>query len=548
LIATALAARLPAEGRSPIPTWPRDREDPPLKGAERPLVSFLLSGGVFRGVYQVGVLNALSEVELRPDIVAGASVGSIMGAMTAQVFCADGLSDRRRRIARLAATFLALDRLILSDRFADFIRTLTLRAAETRFSVRDADQAFRRYDGPGGSRYGEILRLVAAGLERLFYLSPYELNDLVRMVRTGQWHAVVQRVRAHVQEWLDRMGVGDQILGAEPLALLIIEHVLRPGGWLDPGWRGGPLAPEQVPFDAFLEPGGIYFLATTTNLSLGRLEVLGEQQLAGPETRATLLNGLLASSAFPGVFRPRKSWEVMPMTRHSHQYTDGGVMDNLPLDAVAQFLHAAAEGGLIAPRPLLAGDDVPHLLFSASLQELPPEPEPADLERYTQSWPEILVRARKLGYNKKLELYQETQRAMRSLYQGFGERPGWKPLDLEVLMVRPDWLCGTFAFHPMLGFRRARQGASIAHGCATTLRALARAEQAKPAWTRAWGVKLAAQADYPVPDPCWLRPGVTCPFARSALRDSGLPTETVNQLDTIYRTCLRHERGSIREG
>ena len=32
-----------------------------------------------------------------------------------------------------------------------------------------------------------------------------------------------------------------------------------------------------------------------------------------------------------------------------------------------------------------------------------------------------------------------------------------RPLEIEVLVVKPKWLCGTFAFHPMLGFRRELQ-------------------------------------------------------------------------------------------
>jgi predicted acylesterase/phospholipase RssA len=354
-------------------------------------------------------------------------------------------------------------------------------------------------------------------------------------------HRVYRLLHNHAEEWLNRMGVGDQILGAEPLALLIIEHVLRPAGLLQ--MPDGELPSDQVPFDAFIDQGGIYLLATTTNLTLGRLEILGEQQFAGPTSRAMLLDGLLASSAFPGVFRPRWSWEVMPMTRHRHQYTDGGVMDNLPLDAVAQFLNTVAGTDLIPARPQFEGMPVPHMLFSASLQERPPDPSAADLERYTRSWPEILERARKLGYNKKLELFQTTQRALRALWKDYGNVGTWEPLDLEVVMVRPAWLCGTFAFHPMLGFRRSRQAESIAHGCAGTLQELAQVQATQPDWTRAWGVNLDQPAGArPAADPCWLRPGITCPFSQTGLAAAALPGDTVDQLARIYHACLRNER------
>jgi hypothetical protein len=41
-----------------------------------------------------------------------------------------------------------------------------------------------------------------------------------------------------------------------------------------------------------------------------------------------------------------------------------------------------------------------------------------------------------------------------------------------VVTVKPEWLCSTFGFHPMLGFRRRKQAESIAHGCAMTLATL----------------------------------------------------------------------------
>ena len=52
-----------------------------------------------------------------------------------------------------------------------------------------------------------------------------------------------------------------------------------------------------------------------------------------------------------------------PAADSEARLADGGVMDNLPLDAVAQHLPLAAKVGLVRRRP-----EVPHLLFSASLE------------------------------------------------------------------------------------------------------------------------------------------------------------------------------------
>jgi predicted acylesterase/phospholipase RssA len=593
---------------SPTMVWPRARatsSSAPLVSSERPTVSLLFSGGVFRGVYLVGVLNALSEVELYPDVIAGASVGSITAAMVARAFQFRDLPQRRHRVAWLAATYLAVDRLILTDRFADFVRGVTVRAAATRFSLRQLDRALRRLDDGSSDRFNRELRSVMAGIERLTWVSPFELRDLVEAIRRERTGRTMKLLGRYFQELLDRSGVSNQVLGAEPLERLIAQWVLD-------GEGGRP----QVPFDVFLERGGVFFLATVTNLTRGRLEILGSQP-TNAGARPTLLDGLLASSAFPGVFRPRWSWEMHPQARSrvppaprsgsappgsadaagfsdhepdaADQYVDGGVMDNLPLDAVAEFLDAASRVGLTARRPRVEGRPVPHLLFGASLEVDLPELDRGALDRLRCYWPALWRRSKALGYNQKLTTYANTQQVMRGFaairpYPDFdpSEPPAAKrpfvPVDLEVVCVKPRWLCETFAFHPMLGFRREEQARSIAHGCASTLLELARyrytpalegevpngasteqteAERAEAHehWLEAWGVALAklpprtiAMRDEPfepvrgTAGDCWFRPGVRCPFAppdptRPAEGEPRLPEDTARAVGRIYHLC-----------
>lgn len=550
-------------------SWPQARPEDnmpppgqkagPCKG--RATVSFLFSGGVFRGVFQLGVLNALSEVGLRPDIVAGASVGSITAAMAARVFAgADGKAQvcsrdrRRRQIQRLAATYMAIDRLVLTDRFADFVRTQTVRAAQARFSLRQIDRVVRQYDQAQGGAYGREARLVMAGLERLFYVSPFELRDLLAALRLRQPDHVVKLLKDFAQEWLERGEVGHEVLGAEPLELLITEHVLRQNG-------GSRVEERNAPLDLFLEHG-IVLLATATNLTRGRLEILGER-VGNPEETVSLLQGLLASSAFPGVFRPRWSWEVTPGTERVELLADGGVMDNLPFDAVAQFLKTAVEAGRIVARPERAGKTTPHLLFSASLQEDPGTLSAAEARELMENWPRLLRRTRRLGYNQKLRLFENAQKAVRRIWKTGGESPGYQgfvPLDFEVLTVRPRWLCGTFAFHPMLGFRRLEQARSIAHGCASTLLHLdeLRALPTRKRWMEEWRIEIenlpevdqldgrehfdpVLAADPKKTGKCWFRPGHLCPFSRQALSADGLGDATVRELSQIHRVCGRPE-------
>lgn len=575
--------RVPTAARQAWPEWPRDAhvDLPPVtrtpgnparieqlsdwprprgghSGTERPLVSLLFGGGVFRGVFHMGVTNALSAMGLHPDVVAGSSVGSIVAAMIAQVF--SNPSARGRDIAHLAATFLSIDRLVLTDRFADFIRRLTLRAADTPIALRDLDQLFRRYDEGGAGAFNRRLRAVSAGIERLSYISPFELVELLRDVRTEKFAHFVSEIRLDVQDFLNRGGVGAEVLGSEPLVSLIEHHVLS-------GRRSQNRSIEDV-FESFRDCG-IYFLATATNLEAGRLEILGEPLLSSAK-EPSLRYGLLASSAFPAVFRPRQSWEIFRRSNTAHQYIDGGVIDNLPLDAVAQFLDRAsrAKEGAIARRPKvqLAGEqnkrDVPHLIFTASLEVDPAVRRDANIGNCL----EISKRARTFKYNRKIDAFASTQADLRLLH---GFYPDSNLLDLYVMTVKPKWLCSTFGFHPMLGFRRRKQKQSIAHGCASTFATvfeMQKTNEDASHWLRAWGattelaidpktIQFRTREGEPVKEPvhrgtytleparsrkngdCWFRTGVACPFSRAKLRESQVAASKLDELEEIYWLC-----------
>jgi len=568
--------RWPAKGETSWDTGSRGRVDPPLDerkkavlsalqssgskwpvdrngqvGGQRATVSLLFGGGVFRGVYLLGVLNALNEARMKPDLVAGASVGSITAAMAARVFSHEGEAERVHGIRELAATYLALDRLILTDRFSDLVRTLTVRGAQARFSFSDADRAFRRYDADRGHRHSEGTRAVIAGIERLLWISPFELLALVRALRLGDSRKTEGLLRLYFQEILDRSGVRSEVLGSEPLQLLIREHVLRGE---DPQETRQNARTAQ--FDAFLPE--IVFLATATDLDRGRLEVLGDRQMKGGDGSVALLQGLLASSAFPGVFRPRSRWEVFPRSRTDHRLADGGLMDNLPLDAVVHHLDLAAQVNRLKRRP-----DNPHLVFTGSLEPEVEDLERTELERVKGSWQRVLRRARELGFNQKLDLYQAAQEALDGIYRQAKSAgvASFEPLHLKVVAVRPKWLCGTFAFHPMLGFRRREQAASIAHGCASTLHRLAEEPTDHlMAWGAATNRLPGGSAESPREQPagkewawpskweslkirgeghCWFRPEVQCPFSGKVLRSSPLPENTRDQLGLIYKECGR---------
>jgi hypothetical protein len=150
------------------------------------------------------------------------------------------------------------------------------------------------------------------------------------------------------------------------------------------------------------------------------------------------------------------------------------------------------------------------------------------------------------------------------------------PLNLDVLVVKPKWLCGTFGFHPMLGFRRKTQAASIAHGCASTMQAVY-AHFFPPTRTyemedstkrltmlRAWADKLGIAYDtlrdkrhadlsreQQARGVCWFRQRGTagieplCPFHRQVVLNTAsgeeqMPRENLaDELHEIYLACGR---------
>jgi predicted acylesterase/phospholipase RssA len=429
---------------------------PPADPVNEPAVVFLFSGGVFRGVFQVGFANAVSELGIQPDVIAGSSVGTIVGALTGRVFQRPAgleLLERQRQMRRLAATFLTIDRFVLTDRFADFIRHFSIHAAAADFSPHDLDLVFRRYENDLSGAFSRRARRVFSGLERLFYLSPFEVLELTRMLRAGNWQEAARVFKALAQEVVDRYGVGVEILGPEPLQQLIDGFVFD-----------GKAHPEAR-FDHF----GFPLIGTTTNLTLGQLEILRSTHAWSPR----FTQSLLAGSAFPSLFRPRWSWEVYRHPGMDAQYSDGGIMDNLPLGAVVEYLWGKDGNAIYARRP-----DVPHLILTATL-----EAEKADWTQRDNleelSWHAIRARAKQLRYNGKIGKFQQSQRDIRRIIQQRSAENDPDvhsldlPLNLDVLAVKPRWVCGSFAFHPMLGFSRQNQTASIAHGCASTICAVA---------------------------------------------------------------------------
>ena len=70
-------------------------------------IGIVLSGGGARGFVHIGVLKALLEADIRPEIVAGASAGAIVGSMYAAGKTTDQMWDFVEKNLRFRSVSLA---------------------------------------------------------------------------------------------------------------------------------------------------------------------------------------------------------------------------------------------------------------------------------------------------------------------------------------------------------------------------------------------------------------------------------------------------------
>src|SRR2546421_2535940 len=109
-------------------------------------IAVVLSGGGNRGVAQVGMLRALVDAGIRPDVVVGTSVGSLNGAGFARDPSEAGVDE-------LEAVWLGLSRERL---FADGPFTRAWRLASRASSIFASDGLAEVIDGFGVERVSEL--------------------------------------------------------------------------------------------------------------------------------------------------------------------------------------------------------------------------------------------------------------------------------------------------------------------------------------------------------------------------------------------------------
>jgi NTE family protein len=112
----------------------------PAGQQDRPVVALVLGGGGLRGFAHVGVLQALEEAGIRPDLVVGTSVGSVVGAAYASGLTAAQVEQAARSVvpSSLIDFTLSTSGLMRGEHIARWVGGITGHAPIERFPIRFA--------------------------------------------------------------------------------------------------------------------------------------------------------------------------------------------------------------------------------------------------------------------------------------------------------------------------------------------------------------------------------------------------------------------------
>lgn len=183
--ATAAPAAAPASPSTPThpatssATLPRPA--PLLVPPGRPRIGLVLSGGGARGIAHVGVLKVLERERVPIDVIAGTSMGAIVGGLYASGMRADEIETELRRLdwGRVFAQRPARQELSQRRKEEDFelstvlefgIRAGELRAPQSTLSSRGLEALLRRFTLPvhGAAHFDDLpipFRAVATDME-----------------------------------------------------------------------------------------------------------------------------------------------------------------------------------------------------------------------------------------------------------------------------------------------------------------------------------------------------------------------------------------------
>jgi len=516
---------------------------PELAG-DRPRIVFLASGGVFRGSFHVGMIGAMHATGLKPDMIVGASVGTLLGAALGSMYSSSG-QQAQVKLRRLTNLFLEVDeRVALTKTLKSAIKDVGIRSRGASMNLspnvlRKMVRAGSRQD-PGSAITGAPPALIDA-ISDLF-LIPYRATARIAAeFVAGHFTRATNTFWTQIKtETIDRLGIYDALIGSS-----LLERETR--------LVLGDVAQDVQPF---LEQSRIAFFATAVNLVTEWITILGATFTAD---RYDLIEALLASSAFPMAFAPRRASALYPgVGRRDVFYGDGGMFDNLPFMPAFEVLSEVQTDRL--QRTLGRGrwrDELvrrhrePDLFLVGALNVRQTEDEPDAYD----SLRKIAARAISLEDNEKI---YGMERASGQIDRQLGQlREGALPGDAAlpeeqeeflngivnaaVMPVYPadaDHLNGTYEFCAAMGMDRDKIRRSIADGCFQTMLGIARAQEEVPHSMISRSVAaLTAMGRVPVIAIEKKQPVKAyglCPFFKVGSQSIPCPFEGMHG---IYRTC-----------
>jgi hypothetical protein len=131
-------------------------------GAKRHRIALVLGGGGLRGFAHTGVIRALEEAGIEPDIVVGTSAGALVGAAYASGMSASEIEATAGslKVSQLLDWTLSESGIVRGNAIADWVNQLTRRVPIERFPRRAGSGGGRHPHRPGnqGTRHVENRR------------------------------------------------------------------------------------------------------------------------------------------------------------------------------------------------------------------------------------------------------------------------------------------------------------------------------------------------------------------------------------------------------
>jgi predicted acylesterase/phospholipase RssA len=457
---------------------------PHLNGA-RPRIVFVASGGVFRGAFHIGVIGAMRAAGIQPDLIVGASVGTLMGGALAAITKLGG-DNGWRLLGKLCQTFLHVDKKIaLTRTLKNASKQLGVRTRSVHLSPAQLRRMVRR-----GTRADAGYAVVGAppalidALSTVFLIPHNETGKVASRFVAGHITEAMNMFWSSVRtETLRRLNIETALMGTS-----LIETAARTLLGQD---HGIPLDNPQ-PYHNGTPVGGISFFGTTSDLNERRALLMSRDLDLKATTSYDFVKAGLSSSAFPVVFSPRQEAEVVPgLGATNVLFADGGMFDNLPFFPAIEILNSVQRQyrqrlNLSAHQALAQRCAQPDLFIAAALES------PADPNKKIEHLGQIQRRGASLKVNIKLDSFYRTSKLVDSQVQRLVQVSEGKMLPqglpdfmdevvssavLKIVPTDSDHLNRTFAFCSALGMERKTIAKSIADGCFQTLETLFRARR-----------------------------------------------------------------------